>query len=83
MRFAVIVALFVACAALYAAEAKPVEVPLSNPGFETGAEGCSLNEARFPGLIALDKDHKHSGAASLRISDPRGTSDPVWTGGGP
>jgi hypothetical protein len=60
----------------FAADTRPVDIPLANPGFEKGAEGWVVNEARFPGMVTVDRTSKHTGEASLRITDARGAADP-------
>ena len=60
----------------FAADSKPVEIPLANPGFEKGAEGWVVNEGRFPGMVTVDKTNKHAGEAALKIADLRGAADP-------
>ena len=60
----------------FAADTKPVTVPLANPGFEKGSEGWVVNEGRFPGMVTVDKANKHAGEAALKISDARGAADP-------
>jgi hypothetical protein len=62
-----------------AADVQGVSVPLTNPGFETGTEGWSIDAARFAGMISADKTHRHSGAGCLKISDPKGTANPFCT----
>lgn len=51
-----------------AAPAEPVVVPLSNPGFETELQGWEKPGAAAEPMALVDREVKHGGAASLKLT---------------
>ena len=60
----------------FSVDTLPVSIPLVNPSFEKGPEGWVSKDTRFQEMFSIDKTEKHSGEASLKVSDPEGTSNP-------
>ncbi|MBT3376018.1 MAG: hypothetical protein HN742_17380 [Lentisphaerae bacterium] len=65
----------IACSA--AAQPEPTPVPLVNAGFEEALSGWSVG--KFDSLIATDVQTGRTGASSIKIDEPAGTSMPYAT----